>query len=313
MSLMVSIYLGSNCNMNCKYCHREKDLHEGQYAPKLIDKLKSLKGITRINFMGGEPTLYMGTIKKVVKEFPRGVEFRVTTNGKLLKENIEFFREHGFYICVSYDGNNNLRGYDPFTKPLDYPKLVVSTTICHGNTDFSKIIHDFAEKEKVLHHQLNFYPHLMHCTSESNSPLALTADDYDSILKQWRELVEKHIHDLFIYGVINHRSKGLFEILKGRYDEHYSFGETYCISHRKIKMDYKGDTFTCLYIRDTEPSNVTDEIIKKNLNCKDCSIYDMCGGGCVKEKHAALECHFYKRLFSWFKKRYEEYREGASC
>ena len=58
MTKALSIYLGSKCNMNCAYCHRESSESETGVSDKLLNYIKERK-IYRIAFFGGEPTLYM--------------------------------------------------------------------------------------------------------------------------------------------------------------------------------------------------------------------------------------------------------------
>mgnify|MGYP003156255155 FL=1 len=119
--------------MNCPYCHREIAESEIGISDKLLEFLKKRR--CTITFKGGEPTLYMDDIKKVVNAADKAV-FEISTNGMFLEKYIEYFRKHQFKIFISYDGDNNrVRGFDPFTKVLNYPWLGVSSTLSHGNTD----------------------------------------------------------------------------------------------------------------------------------------------------------------------------------
>ena len=64
--MKLSIYLGSKCNLNCKYCHRIADTTETPVvSDKLINYIKSISNDKlTIKFMGGEPTLYFDNIKQ---------------------------------------------------------------------------------------------------------------------------------------------------------------------------------------------------------------------------------------------------------
>ena len=183
----VTIYLGSKCNMNCAYCHREPDPEETKgLPPEFYQRLRIMarEGPLTGKFMGGEPTLYMDTIKKVVAAVP-GATFAIATNGKNLETFLPFFRAHYFKIALSYDGGDvDLRGFNPLEKLVDYPYLSISTTIFHGNTDFRKILAQFREKrEKGM--KISFFPHLVHHTSPANAAYALTKEDYASVLRNW--------------------------------------------------------------------------------------------------------------------------------
>ena len=167
--VQITLYLGSQCNLHCAYCHREASDGEGGISEEFLAKLKR-NPPRAIKFMGGEPLLYMKEIRKVVEAVPQA-KFAVSTNGIGIEKHLDYFREHYFQICISYDGaERDLRGYDPFTALLEYPDLAVSTTLYHGNTDMGAIMERFREKEKVIGRPLSFFPHLMHVTSEANQP-----------------------------------------------------------------------------------------------------------------------------------------------
>jgi hypothetical protein len=193
----ITIYLGSRCNLNCAYCHREVEENEPKVSDALLNYIKSRPNIT-VKFMGGEPTLYMDEIKRIVDAAPHA-SFSISTNGVLFPKYRDYFLKHRFFVVISYDGADGLRGYDPFQNVIDYPWLGVSCTLYHGNTDFGKILKRFAEKERIIGRPLSFFPHIMHETSEKNQAYALTKEDMDSICHQWKERVEKLVTDFEKY------------------------------------------------------------------------------------------------------------------
>ena len=77
--MQITIYMGSRCNLNCAYCHREADANETTISSKLLKKLQKVDNLT-VKLMGGEPTLYLDEIKKVVKAVPKA-KFIICTNG----------------------------------------------------------------------------------------------------------------------------------------------------------------------------------------------------------------------------------------
>lgn len=311
--MQITIYMGSRCNLNCAYCHKERDAHEEKISAELLAKLQSLDDLT-VKFMGGEPTLYMDEIKKVVKAVPKA-RFIICTNGVDLEKYLPFFRKHDFLVCISYDGDNNTnRGFDPFTKVIAYPRLAVSTTICHGNIDLKTIIKSFAEKERIIGRPLSFFPHFAHATNSENTGYALTLEDADSVLQQYCEMVGSYMEQRFKYGVRNFRYEGMFMGLLKRYESNFKYGETYCVNRKLLKFNAQGESVSCLYIRDdklTENWQAELQIILERAypECKSCPVYFMCGGGCIKSKSHAAECYLNKKLFSWFKAEYEKWRE----
>lgn len=308
----LTIYLGSRCNLACAYCHRKADAKEPQVSAELLSRIKDGDGLT-IKFMGGEPTLYMADIKQIVEVAPCA-HYAICTNGVELEKHLPFFRKHKFLVCISYDGDEgNKRGFDPFTKVIDYPYLAVSTTIYHGNTDFKEILRRFAEKERIIGRPLSFFPHFAHAT-ESND-YSLTKEDADSVLSQYKEYVGGYMKERFNYGVRNLRFEGMFTGLLRRYEADFGYGETYCVNSRVKKCDAGGRLFTCLYMRDDELTSENWQAEQRRIldarfpECRDCQVYFMCGGGCVKSKSRDIECYINKRLFSWFKTGYEKGRK----
>ena len=257
--------------------------------------------------MGGEPLLYMKEIRKVVEAVPQA-KFAVSTNGIGIEKHLEYFREHGFQICISYDGaEKDLRGYDPFTALWDYPDVAVSTTLYHGNTDMGAIMAKFREKEKVIGRNLSFFPHLMHVTNETNRKYALTREDYDSILEQYKKYVGLYLSRFRRFGIRDKRYEGLYQTLERRREVQYIYGETYCSNRTIRKVDAKGRQYPCLYIRRQELSDnwlkeQQDLLDALSPECRQCSVYGMCGGACIVSQEHAQECRFYKALYTWFQK-----------
>jgi uncharacterized protein len=305
----VTIYLGSKCNMNCAYCHREAGLDEEKGLPQeFYERLRRMakEGPLTVKFMGGEPTLYMDTIRKVVEAVPQA-KFIVATNGVNLGKYLPYFREHNFQIALSYDGGDvDLRGFNPLQELIDYPHLSVSTTIFHGNTDFKKILGQFREI-RTRGTKVTFFPHIVHHTGESNAAYALTKEDYDSVLSQWKSLVMELIDGYKKTGEINWELTGLFFGLFRRLEANYEYGETYCFNKGLVKVGPTGKPYSCQYIRDVplswgkwqeEQAAVLDYMFPK---CKECKVYGMCGGGCHKSLDHEQECEFYFSLYSWFR------------
>lgn len=306
----VTLYMGTKCNLSCAYCHREGNPNEVVDTDRVIKALKKEKP-ERIKFMGGEPTLYMAAIKEIVAAFP-GTDFCISTNGVDLEKYLDYFRKHDFMIALSYDGtDDDLRGFDPFKKVIDYPNLGVSCTVYHGNTDFAAMMEKFREKEKIVGHHLSFYPHIMHVTNPLNKRFALTDDDIESIIGQYKKYVGLYMERTKRFGVKDLRYQGMFNGLRQRYEAHYEYGETYCSNKTLHKYDGKGDMYPCLYIRKDKLSERCLEqqkvMLDKLPGCRTCSVYDMCGGGCMMSHEFSNECRIHKAVYSWFKEEYPKY------
>lgn len=296
----LSIYLGSRCNLNCEYCHRQATDTEPKLTEEFLQHIRDTE-YTNINFFGGEPTLYMDDVYRIVEAKPNAT-FRITTNGILLDQYIDFFRKNEFLVVISYDGQNEgKRGYDPFTKLIQYPWLAVSCLIYHGNTDFKKILDNFAEKEKIVGRHLSFFPHIIHYTSESNQHLRLTKEDFDILIPQYKESIQTYVKDYVEKGIRNSYCAGIFNRILRRYYANNHFGDTNCVNSFCTKCDITGKPISCLYIRDESVKDSIIRIGKEYPKCKTCSVYDMCAAGCIKSLDHHLECYFYHTLYTWFK------------
>ncbi len=129
----IVLQVTQNCNLKCKYCvyaingiynrkHSSKRM-ELETAQKSVDYLKvhskDLSNV-RISFYGGEPMLNISLIKTIVsyaeKSMPyKKISFAMTTNLTLLSsEDIDFFREHNFFLTISLDGPREVNDKNRF-------------------------------------------------------------------------------------------------------------------------------------------------------------------------------------------------------
>lgn len=296
----ITIYLGSKCNLNCAYCHREPDKNEHGITADLLKLIDDYQP-QEIRFLGGEPTLYMDDIKKVVAHYPRA-KFAVTTNGMLLAQCIDYFRENNFRVTVSFDGGEeNLRGFEPLQQTVDYPDFSISTTLTHDNTNFDAILRKFTAAEKRIGRLMMFFPHIAHHTNETNEKYALTKKDVKNLLENYRKAIYSFWDAYTRYGVINLRYKAIFSQLWLAYNADYDFGETYCANKHSLKVNANGEMFNCSYIRSLSPDKNALMLLEKFPDCAHCDVYPMCGGACVQSKSHELECLYYKQLYTMFR------------
>lgn len=119
----VILQVTQQCNLRCEYCSYS-GIYDNmrEHCNKHMDIVTAKKAIDfainrcgelsrfRISFYGGEPLLQFGLIKECVsyakgKISGRKLEFGITTNGTLLKEDtIPFLIDNDFNISISLDG-----------------------------------------------------------------------------------------------------------------------------------------------------------------------------------------------------------------
>ena len=125
---VLKIQLGLSCNYSCDYCSQRFIPHSDETNSKYVDKFVQNLDIwmegepKRIEFWGGEPLVYIKTIKplaeKLKQKFPNS-DFIMITNGSLLNPEInEWIDNMGFGIGLSHDGPGQpVRGPDPLEDP----------------------------------------------------------------------------------------------------------------------------------------------------------------------------------------------------
>lgn len=110
------LMLGTSCNMTCRHCSqipvKGKKVQNQECSVAVLNFIKQWDNErTRpktLWFWGGEPLLYLKTIKGIVEQL-RGTDIRfgIFTNGLLLTEEVVgYLNEHGFLVIMSYDAPN---------------------------------------------------------------------------------------------------------------------------------------------------------------------------------------------------------------
>ena len=144
------------CQLNCIYCYENnKDCANSQSFEKAIEIIENVFStvspeVTGIEFcfIGGEPLLEFGLIKKIVeyykprkKEYKQDFIFSATTNGALLNSEMKnWFKENTdiIILCLSLDGTKDThdRNRDNSFDKIDfeffinnYPKQGVKMTL----------------------------------------------------------------------------------------------------------------------------------------------------------------------------------------
>lgn len=123
----IEIDLGKRCNLNCKYCIQHgNNVRDIPLNDRIFPWLESIANASdykiQLTLMGGEPLLYMDTIKKIVDRLGNRFDYVFVTNGSLLTDElVGYFNEKNIMVKVSWDGHNSIasRGYDVFAEKKD--------------------------------------------------------------------------------------------------------------------------------------------------------------------------------------------------
>lgn len=116
---MVSFYVTTKCNLDCKYCYTNKEDYPEQkinleFAKALLQDYftTDLKKVIRF-FAAGEPTLNISAIKEIT-EYARDIsgepiKVEIQTNGIFDESTAEWLGENVDYIWISCDGTPDIQ------------------------------------------------------------------------------------------------------------------------------------------------------------------------------------------------------------
>jgi len=119
----LSLNVAQSCNMSCGYCYADRGKFGGSarlmsfsVAAASVDRLiaQSAPGADLVlGFIGGEPLVNRKLVRSITayaveaaRRAGRQMRFSLTTNATLIEpEDARLFRDHGFYVAVSLDGD----------------------------------------------------------------------------------------------------------------------------------------------------------------------------------------------------------------
>lgn len=98
------------CNLNCQWCDTDISTYEMLSVDDVAEILMTQMEFNNINLLvitGGEPTLQMEEIKRLVKELPEGIKIQLETNGSIF----EYLPEVEYVISPKEDKEKVFENY----------------------------------------------------------------------------------------------------------------------------------------------------------------------------------------------------------
>lgn len=202
---ILNLKMGGRCNLQCPHCHCEPSDYE--FNPDIIPFINRQK-YDRITFGGGEPLLYLTTVKKLLNLIEPGPVFRMVTNGTLLtKEVAEYLNHYSVNVIVSYDGEQSQRdrSSEPNWQAVRFLKNSGLSVCCYpGNMGFAKLGDDIeALKRKhnlgniqtpgVIHHVC-----FLHQTDYALND-SVSEDDVESYISQFQVQLD-YLFNCYCHG-----------------------------------------------------------------------------------------------------------------
>ena len=303
----VYIEILRKCNLSCSHCYLdEKEKEESIDWIKVIDKLKFFN-IKKCVILGGEPIIHKDFWKILSYAISSFKDVTVETNGTLPS----FFQNYDCGVAISFEScfkkqNDEIRKFSDSKKSVY--NLAVKKMLDGKNYDNKKIIRMTLYNDTDVLASIVFAEKL-----GANSvfmPLMIQGNAFGLIhrvpsTKKIKESIE-------ICMNANLRMKGYHQVqipqwylvnldLFEKYSSLFKKQGRICsCSIQRLFVNYKGDVFGCPFMERPNFGNIIkDKLfsiekkikefnrkisnIKPQGKCKNCSLFEICGGGCLSK------------------------------
>jgi len=328
------------CNLACKYCFAEtvgnKQSMSLEIAQKAINNMLSQKNEINeysIYFFGGEPLLKKTLLREITEYAYReitvkrnkSVSFLINTNATLINEEIiELFRKYQFRVTVSIDGPKEIHDENRvyYNGKGSFSNVVEKINMLKKNNVATNLRATFSPKIKNLVSVFDFFENLQLPYAYS---FTLT-NDYKSNQKDTlftdRQLEEtdrelRSVMDYFVAKMTNHKTvfcTGLPRKI-GTVGNKVRRTHSCEAGRRSLTVDENGNYYACqnmipykqtkmgdveTHINDFKRRQFMSKDISTISQCRDCSIRNLCLGGCEVERINANNgidkqmCDFFK-------------------
>lgn len=299
-----------NCNMSCWYCYEQKrrTYMKGSIMDSTLNLIKSISQSPKYNhiilsFFGGEPLLYFKQVvlpivngaKEICNRENKSISLNFTTNGYLISDNLfKVLGDTPVSFQITLDGNKSKHNEvkkigkvsDSFSVTVKNIKLCLrhgcQTTVRLNFTiaslsGFAEIVKEFFDLEQEEKKLLNI-----------------------NFQKIWQDKGKMEYDEL----VENVRAIERMFMEEGMQVSPFtsnSIGRCYGDNKHSAVINYDGNVYKCT-ARDFNEKNregtlsnngiivwnekheLRRKIVYGGVECKECSIYPLCHGGCSQHK-----------------------------
>lgn len=276
---ILALELTNRCNYACPYCFEgnsrlNKNVLDFKMACAAIDPLPVG---SELRFFGGEPLLQFGLMQQLVARYPQH-KYSIVTNGSLITSEVaEFFAEHNFSVGLSYDGSRwqeHNRPAPDSNSQKDFERAMNALSTAGAYVGISTVV----TKESI--------PHLydIHLEMFDDYPIggwayliAYTPEMTLSDLDVFRDNLLRIIDDFPAVHLlrINDLKKWAMKIT-GEWPIPTYCGAGACYSALSSRGEKRFCTF---FLR--ESSCYGPSIGAVEVDCKHCSVWNYCHGGCL--------------------------------
>ena len=298
----ITVKLGSACNLHCRHCHAAKVSYK--FNPDLIGFLRK-EAPERITFCGGEPTLYMETIRKIVDALPESMQYKLVTNGTTLSYDLaDYFNKHNFRVVISYDGETSSRDRSLMQAWDEYATIKqggVSTLFSPENADILR----FSRQLGVL--RSRYMPRAVGTSIWMNFPHQTEVNHNDSVS---RELARRYCHVMAValegdflrwsHGQ-RHNLSALGMAFHDWVEKAPSGRGVKCCNEKVLNVTLDGRYLLCPYGTDVVGDIYTGidwDAVERHIpeRCRSCSLWEVCRNTCIANV-TTNECYISRVMF----------------
>jgi len=300
----IYLCMGSSCNLNCKYCSQHKTSFKLQnnivsdklknYLLDIIKYRDNSKNKIEIVFWGGEPLLYIDTIKYIISLLGDNMYYGMVTNGSLLTEDIvNFINDNNIFITISNDGPNTLltRGYNVLEDNciLELLKKIKKLTIETVLTTYSyDILENDEYFKRKLGKEIDFTIDTLYCFEDTPKELyTFDKESYKKFDSVCKFLFNKIYYELTVLNKASHYYSIMRPLIISIINKEQDNINPICdINHKRLDIDMDGNILTChnynkkigtvdSLLADIE-YNQDKIILEEDNKCKICNFRDYC-------------------------------------
>ncbi len=306
--MLYIVFLTGVCNLNCRYCGgtipEEVMPHEIEYSIDELKKFISQDPEAIVAFYGGEPTLRLSTMQRMMDELP-AKRFVVQSNGFFLHKIPYGYLNRLDSILVSIDGVKEVtdfyRGNGVYDMVLDRVKkirpvyrgdLIARMAVSQESDIYRDVMHLLSLPFDHVHWQLN----VVWAPDDS-------WDDFDewvnnsynpgiSRLAEWwkEEIKEGRIPGIVPFqGVVKRMLFGESGLPCGAGRDAFAITTDGRVLACPIGGEYEWNNLGTIW--DRTPASLRNSV-EIDEPCRSCDIYPICGGRCLfanKERYWGMD------------------------
>lgn len=313
---IIYLMMGFACNFNCKYCIQTPTCNNlnpiidddvFKYIKRLVNMRDKDKNKLKIMFWGGEPLLYISTIKNVLNRLGNSVRYGVVTNGSLLTDEfVDLANQYNISVALSYDGFNTditrkiniLENRVIRERFNNINNRGILSVLSAYNYDFNKL-------------QENAYQYCKKDTGITLEMLKITWNMPEDIYKINKELYRKSLqytadkaYKDILSGIITNDVNLFLPHLENICYVNSMYKDVpRCLQfYNTMNIDLNGNVYIC-HNSNTKIGSIKDNRItlgvryedflqkSKNDKCMSCKYYNLCQGGCpLENKYKHITC-----------------------